>query len=978
MKIKTRLPRCFARVVLLLLIMFCVNGLHARIKNVGIPFVTNYSREVYNAESQNWSIAQDEKGILYFGNNQGVLSFNGNKWEVFSLPNNSIIRSLKYIDGKLYAGGYNEFGYFQTDSLGAFTYISLSDKLLAQDQSFDEVWRIHETEFGVVFQSYYNVFILNDSKLEILNPVSKFGFSYMVNGELFIVDREVGVYKLSQSKLSLFFADKTFFIENDISFIVPHKADLMFGTTTNGIYLLRNGELHPWEARINQAFIKNQIYTGIELENEQIAIGTIQNGIYIMDADGQLILHMNRMNGLQNNTVLSLFKDNVDNLWLGLDNGIDMLEVNSPFSFFNYSSNIETAYTSIIHNGLLYVGTNQGLFAKPMNEIENDFELSNDFVMVEGTMGQVWSLKVFGSQLFCGHTFGTFIIDKFSSHVISDQSGGWGYVSVPWNKNFVIGGNYSGLNLFQKDDSEWGWKDLGKIPGFDESSKQLCFDKQNSLWITHGIKGVFRLSVSKDLKEVLKVLQYNDQDLGLGEKPYNLVSIGNDILILADDSLYNYNYYKNEFEINYEYFDLFKKVQNITRIIEGINSDIWFFTKNSMGVFRYQEDGTYLPITKPFSRISKCILHGSFENAFSSRNETFIGSDKGLLHYSPTNYKDYGRKFYTYFDEVSIRIKKRDTSNILDLAKQYLPLKPNDVKVAYKYNSIKFKYYSPFFAANNISFSVRLVGFDDGWSDWTKSNYREYTNLREGSYVFEVRAINEFNIESEVLTYEFEIEPPFYRTNYAYLFYVIIILSIVIINYISFKIRIEKARVIEVKKHKEVLDSKEKAFKQEVQQNEEKIEKLEKERLKSEMRHKNMELANSTMNLIHKNKLLNSLKRELLDASDEAKSQNVKIVLKKVVIRIDKDLTNDQNFKVFDEYFDRVHQDFIQRLKENHDNLTPKDIRLCAYLKMNLSTKEIAPLMNVSVRGLEISRYRLRKKLDIEHKQNLVDYIMEL
>jgi DNA-binding CsgD family transcriptional regulator len=174
------------------------------------------------------------------------------------------------------------------------------------------------------------------------------------------------------------------------------------------------------------------------------------------------------------------------------------------------------------------------------------------------------------------------------------------------------------------------------------------------------------------------------------------------------------------------------------------------------------------------------------------------------------------------------------------------------------------------------------------------------------------------------------------------------------------------------------LVSKEQQFKEEVKQSEEKIEQLEQEKLKSEMRHKNMELANSTMNLIQKNKLLNSLKKELLVVSEKAKSDAVKQDLKQITIRIDSTMKNDQNYKVFDKYFERVHQDFITRLKERHPELTPKEIRLCAYLRMNLSTKEIAPLINVSIRGLEISRYRLRKKLDLERDVNLIDYIMKV
>ena len=157
-----------------------------------------------------------------------------------------------------------------------------------------------------------------------------------------------------------------------------------------------------------------------------------------------------------------------------------------------------------------------------------------------------------------------------------------------------------------------------------------------------------------------------------------------------------------------------------------------------------------------------------------------------------------------------------------------------------------------------------------------------------------------------------------------------------------------------------------------------KIEKLKNEQLESEMRHKNMEMANSTMHLIQKNKFLTFLKNELSSVSGKAKSENVKLEIKKIVRKIDKDIRSEKHWQVFDRYFDEVHQDFINRLKEKHDELTPKDLRLCAYLKMNISTKEIAPLMNISIRGVEVSRYRLRKKLNINRDVNLIDYILSI
>jgi DNA-binding CsgD family transcriptional regulator len=152
---------------------------------------------------------------------------------------------------------------------------------------------------------------------------------------------------------------------------------------------------------------------------------------------------------------------------------------------------------------------------------------------------------------------------------------------------------------------------------------------------------------------------------------------------------------------------------------------------------------------------------------------------------------------------------------------------------------------------------------------------------------------------------------------------------------------------------------------------------LKNESLQSEVIHKNKELANTTLHLIHKNKILNAIKAQLNGLLESNMAQAKKNQIDSLIYKINRELKNEKFQEVFDDYFDDVHQDFISRLKDRHSNLSPRELRLCAYLKMNLSTKEIAPLMNISIRGVEIGRYRLRKKLELERDDNLIDYLLK-
>jgi FixJ family two-component response regulator len=92
---------------------------------------------------------------------------------------------------------------------------------------------------------------------------------------------------------------------------------------------------------------------------------------------------------------------------------------------------------------------------------------------------------------------------------------------------------------------------------------------------------------------------------------------------------------------------------------------------------------------------------------------------------------------------------------------------------------------------------------------------------------------------------------------------------------------------------------------------------------------------------------------------------------------VDRNITNEDDWKAFESNFEQAHEEFLKRIKKEYPNLTPSDLKLCAYIRMNLSSKKIAPLLGISMRGVENHRYRLRKKMELERDVNLTAFIME-
>ncbi len=949
--------------------------LQGQIKNIGIPSIINHSRISTGSGTQNWDITQSSSGFIYFGNNDGILEFDGTNWNIYPMPNASVVRSVLAVGDTIYAGAFEEIGFLAPDDKGRLKWHSLNHLVPEKYKRFSEVWHIHETSGRIVFQSFHYVFLYENNSIRAVEPPSDLSLMHEANDRLFVADKDNGFFMLADDSLQLLSSHPVFF-RNEIRFVLPFRQNkLLIGTSNEGVFVWNGVNLQPWDVDINKQLIRDNLYSGIRLDYGEYAFGTISNGLFITNNYGDLLQHVNRFKGLQNNTILSIFQDKRKNIWLGLDNGIDYIETSAPLTFMNYNFNIESSYASIIHNDILYVGTNQGLFAAKRDNLRNSLNVSNIFRLIDGTEGQVWSLEVIEGTLLCGHNFGAFQIDGFNARRISDIRGFWSFLKPTHIQDTLIAGTYTGLVRFVKKGGNWFF--VGEIEGFNESSRSLFMDNKQNLWVAHGYRGLYKLILSNDLSQAEQIDYFFDSN-GLPDSlPYNIHIFHNEMFISTYEGIYAFNYATGDFTDDNLLARLLGDKAFVDKSYQDTQGNIWYFTDEYMGVLRLLEDGTYRDITTPFFGLNDHIIP-AFQNIFVSDNQhAYIGSQKGLIHYDPNIIKDYSFTEGLYFTDITFYGRKEPVSHYYFSG---LLKRQNDerIRMPFALNSVSFRFTTPAFEnPHKVVYSHRLIGLEDKWSDWDALNFKEYTNLREGNYVFEVKARNAFGVESVVKSFHFSIAPPFYRSITAYVIYTLMILAIIIINFYYIRRRILRIRLREKLRHEKRLARREQIFKEKSALSEKEILHLRNESLESEMRHKNQELANATLHLIQKNKALTRLKDELNQMLKSMPDDNPeKHCVNKLLKKVNRDLRNEKNWELFNSYFDEVHQDFINRLKETYSDLTPKELRLCAYLRMNISTKEIAPLMNISIRGVEISRYRLRKKLKLDQKENLADFII--
>lgn len=954
--------------IIAILVLFSPASLPAEVKIIGTPMVRNYDNSIVQAGTQTWMIDTGVSGLAYFANNDGILEFDGMNWRIYPLRDRTVVRSVKATsDGRIYAGGYNEFGYFEPNHNGQLIYQPLQQLVSEQFSDFDEVWKIFELNGEIIFQTFTQIMIYQDEVIKVIEAPHMFHFSFMVNDVMYVNDQRNGLFRLSNHELVSLKGTEQ--LKGELIYtMLPMGTDILISTTDKGLFIYNGSDLVEWKNEAAGLLKQNQVFCGLQLADGNYAFGTIQDGMVICDRNGKLIQHLNVDRGLQNNTVLSLKLDQYANLWLGLDNGIDYVEINSPITYFSTYHNLSAGYSAVIHNGLLYFGTNRGVFYHDWDKLQQG-GYDQKFLPVRNTQGQVWSLEVIDGKLFCGHNSGVFIIEGNTARLISDIQGGWTFIQPEGRDDMIICGTYTSLVKFERKNGRWS-KGI-QVAGFRESSSYLANDGPLGLWISHGYKGVFRVRFNENYDSIVHTDFYNSRHGFPSNRDINVFGISGRPVFTTGQGIYRYDPRSGSFVTDEQLTaSLSRTDMNILK--EDQQGNIWYFTNDEVGVYRLQEDGNYSEVEVPFRELQgKFIRWFQFVYPYSERH-VFISTQNGFAHYTAPYPKNYRQPFKAFVRSMHI------LAGVDSAVYKGAPAHGDFfAEIPFRFNHLQFE-----FAANDFEnpdrliFFTRLVGFEKDWIEWRNSTSRQFTNLRHGSYTFEVKAINIFGVESQPAILSFKILPPWYFSIYAYIFYAILFVLIIFLLAKYIRLRIERSkRAFEAAQQKR-FEEREKELQIETLKVEKEISRLKTEKLQAEKIQKDKELANTTMQIIQKSKSLNAIKKDIRKLIKDLGDHPATAQINQINKKINRSIDSDKQWEVFESHFENVHEEFLKRLKENYPDLSPRELKLCAYLRLNISSKEIASLMNISVRGVEISRYRLRKKLQLEHDTNLTDFIL--
>lgn len=919
--------------------------------------VNHFAPEQYKGGNQNWDISLAADGTVFIANNEGLIVEDGTGSKLYQLPTKTIIRSVAVVGERIYTGSFEEFGFWTKNEDESYSYRSMTGMIDSQLIANQEIWKIVAHQEKIYFQSFGLLLVFDGNTVQRIELPGSILFLLQAADRLFTQQVNGLLYELIQDRLEPV-VGSDFFSDTEIkSVILLDDGKLLIGTSSKGLFVYEDQQFELWPNQVNESLKQYTLNNGVKI-GHKLVFGTILQGVYIVGCDGIFENHLNSSNALQNNTILALKADQDENLWVGMDKGYDFIWFKSPIENYHEPDfNIGSVYSACLFRNKLYVGTNQGVYFFDMSP-EGKFTNKQ---FVENTQGQTWFLKVIDDKLYCGLNEGTFVIEHDKLVEMSDVNGGYNLERFSiGSTNYFLQSTYSELVIYQKTHEYWSKSKT--LQGFLAPARFLQVDHLGSILLGHSISGIYFVQPNVALDSAHRIEKLGETQ-GLNFVANRIFNVDNRLIIPSGDSLFQWDAMHEKVvpfpELNQQ-LGSFSATQNIAKV--G-SQQYWLFKDNEVGLFEVRF-GLANMLYRLIPDLYELQLIENYENVVALNDSLhLICLENG---FSVLNLNRLNR-----LQEINHppRIKQIVFSNGVNDRKFMQPAPADEINMSNLYNSIQFTFTNDDLVGRKKYFQYRLTGLDTDWGNWTSQSKVEYSRLPAGKYRFELRSLTVKGIETEIAAVDFTIRQPWFLSWIALLIDGLLLISLLILLRINYKRRLWRQQKKELERdHEQLRKQKEQA--------EAEMIKLSNDKLQFEISQKNMQLAKNTMAMVAKNELLIDIKSELDLMKEELGYRLPNKYYDNLAKLIEKGINSENDWEMFEHLFDQAHQNFFKRLKNTYPDLTSSDLRLCAYLRLNLSSKEIAPLLNISVRGVEEKRYRLRKRLGLSSDQGLTDFII--
>lgn len=768
-------------------------------KSQGNLFTHNFLPADYPGQTQNWAVRVDSNNVVWVGNQDGLMSFNGATWQLIQTPQKSTIRSIEFDkNGKLYAGGIADFG-FIANATHHQKYISLRNKI-PEGLNFNDVWSIVSNDEQVLFLTDNYIFHLIDDSIQI-NPktLNNFYLAYETNGQLFVQQMGGGLYLADKNHL-IHVKNSQFFAQKKIHAIIAMEDYHLICTKNHGLFKVQFDTLYksilkkePFKTQIDQKLKAHSLYQAKRVTNNQLAFTTTNNGLYITDINGNIEHHLNTDNQLITDAIYDVTKTRDGTLWLAQDMGLCIIETGIPITHYDHHTGIKGAVSEIATlNNSLYVTTGFGLYVKngaaPFEE--------QKFDKIQNLDQQAWSITKLktgnDSHLYTTSSEGIFKIDKNQAIKVFDYTDT--YVLCPFDQRpeFIFAGTRNGILLLKKTNKRW--KLIHEFSNINQQVRDIATDKDGNTWFAINYKGFIKFSMDEinNLidQQIAPALHIKDTAHGLtGLRDIQFKQTDNELIFSSLTCSFTYEPATDCFTPT---TDSILPLNNNNKPSLYIENRILNF---SYGKTKITDSTTLKRI--PYS-ITKALITDSLN--------IWIGTENGVYEYKTKERNIITNQLRLIIEKI--KIGQHPWIKIYD--QQH----PIDTTILYSSNSISVSVAVPYYyhlSQNRISFY--LEGFDTAYEPFHQQFQKSYTNLPPGNYKLYAKTQNTFGETTERNLLNIAITSPFYRTPLAYATYILIWLAamVIAIRYRTHKLRKshEKLETIIKERTQQLLDKNE-------------------------------------------------------------------------------------------------------------------------------------------------------------------------
>lgn len=769
---------------------------HAVGQELGKMNIQNFFPKEFNGAPQTWDAIQSESGLMYFANTEGVLEYDGTTWRIIRIGNNTSAGALlKDESGKIYVGGSNEIGYLQANNQGKLQYVSINHLIDSVHATFASIRWIHQLKDKIIYITYKEIFAYSRTtqSIQVLSAPSDLRGSFILQDQLYIKDTQEGLLiwdgKTDWQKAPHYQQSHQF----DFTTALPYGENRALIGTTSGLLIYSpfgNAENAFKSIPLEDVDLvkKFQLYALAYSPKNEIVMGLTGAGVLIVDHQGKTLKHISKQNGLFSETTLDVFYDKQSALWIPTGDCISRVEVNEPITYWNSQDGLEgIVIDAQRYRDLLYITTLNTAYRLEGNQIKRikgmayeqhwnmlHFQTSTSDLLLMGSEQGIWE--------FNGHNQRKLI--KEGRHAVS-------LYQLKSNPNRVIVGWNDGLLSLRYQQGTW--IDEGLIENFEDDIRSIFEDDDGTIWLGTFRHGIAKVVPSENWQKPTQIKFYQEDEGIPSLKNAMVYAYRDELLVASEKGFLSYNPTTDRFEPDCRFGERFcngnKDVYGFAELEDGNLMITGVITKNSVPGIITMTNGQGSWFAEPFQKVPEMFAISIYHEP---NGVSWLCGSEGLFRYDGKMTKTYHADYPTLIRKVNLG---EDSTVFWGESSAPLPILP------YKNNSLTFFYSSPDFESQGkTEYQHWLVGYENGWSHWAKDTKKEYTNLTEGDYIYQVRAKNIYGKETAVAAFPFSIAPPWYRTIWAYLLYAlgIVVFTIIIVRFNAKRLQRDKARLSEL------------------------------------------------------------------------------------------------------------------------------------------------------------------------------------